>query len=338
MKAVITSCARDALLAFSALCLPLGGAAAPITVIGTQHYIDNRSPNTIGRTAGPRQFLYTEATPNGLNGTTVRASQGGFEVVLPYTGTTAIPNEFATTVAADPSRFGRWLFTYSNGSDTATTLTPAIPPGVTVMPFAADVLLRSSASGTSFSWSLPAGAAVEQVRFNLWDHGRLNLAGTNVDNVFNTSVAPSTTSLTLPATLANGLPLTVGNLYTLEVGLLDFLNNTPASPIVSRSRLYVDFVAGTTPAAGAYLPVVEPGVGGAPPLFRFNVSAVGPQLIYIDPPAAIGYRYAVGAGNPNFASVLLPTGIGDNRFSVVLDGGASFAVAGGSEFRFAAGL
>jgi len=329
---------HHAALVAAVACLAMGGAAAaPVTAFGVQHYLDNRSPNTIGRTPGLRQFLYTEAIPNGVNGTTVTASQGGFDVVLPFTGTTAIPNEFSTTVAADPSRYGPWTFTYRNGSDVTTALSPAIASGVGAMPFAANVAIRSSTASTTFSWSLPQGAAVDAVRFNLWDHGRLNLAGTNVDNVFNTTVSPGTTSLTLPSVLANGLPLTTGNLYTLELGLLDTATNTPQGAILTRSRLYVDFVAGTTPLAGTYLPVVEPQADGAPPIFRFNVTSVGTNLIYIDPVVAVGYRYDKGAGNPNFASVLLPTGIGDDLYQVVLDSGEVFAVSGGTAFSFATG-
>jgi hypothetical protein len=35
----------------------------------------------------------------------------------------------------------------------------------------------------------------------------------------------------------------------------------------------------------------------------------------VDPFVAIGYKYAIGAGNPNFASVMLPA-VGDNIFTL----------------------
>jgi len=332
--------ALRAAFALSVLCLALEAGAAPVTVTTTGHWLENRSTNTIGRGPGLRQILYAEAIPNGLNGTTATAAQGGLVIAMPYTGTTAVPNEFSASVAANPALYGAWQLTFANGANTTNVFTPAIASGLAPMPFAQSVLMTSTPAATSFSWSLPPSAAVDAVRFNLWDHGRLNLAGTNVDNVFNRTVAPTTTSFTLPATLANGLPLQAGNLYTLEINLLDFASNAinaPQSDIRNRSRLFVDFVAGSTPAAGAYLPIVEPGANGAPPVFRFDIGSVGSNLIYIDPPVAVGYRYAKGAGNPNFASLLLPSGIGDNLFRVVLDGGEEFSLAGGSEFRFAAG-
>lgn len=332
--------ALRAAIALSALCLALEGTAAPVTVNTTGHWLENRSANTIGRGPGLRQILYAEAVPNGLGGTSATAAQGAFVIPMPYTGTTAIPNEFSASVAADPARYGAWQLTFTNGANTTSVFTPAIATGLTPMPFARDVLMTSTPAATSFAWSLPPAASVDAVRFNLWDHGRLNLAGTNIDNVFNRTVAPTTTSFTLPSTLANGRPLTAGNLYTLEINLLDFASNAinaPQTDLRNRSRLFVDFVAGTTPAAGAYLPVVEPGASGAPPVFRFNISSVGGNLIYIDPPVAVGYRYATGAGNPNFASVLLPSGIGDNQYQLVLDSGESFALSGGSAFSFAPG-
>lgn len=35
------------------------------------------------------------------------------------------------------------------------------------------------------------------------------------------------------------------------------------------------------------------------------------QTYYIDPVVAVGYDYAIGLGDPNFQSALLPVGIGD---------------------------
>jgi PEP-CTERM motif len=48
----------------------------------------------------------------------------------------------------------------------------------------------------------------------------------------------------------------------------------------------------------------------------FSVTGVrGGQPIFIDPLVAVGYKYAIGAGNPNFASVILPA-VGDNHFTL----------------------
>lgn len=51
-------------------------------------------------------------------------------------------------------------------------------------------------------------------------------------------------------------------------------------------------------------------------IYRFNVENVTPNtLTFIDPVVAVGYDYAIGAGDPNFASVLLPN-IGDGQFMI----------------------
>ena len=56
------------------------------------------------------------------------------------------------------------------------------------------------------------------------------------------------------------------------------------------------------------------GVSGG--TFHFNVPTVVPrQLIFIDPIVAVGYDYVTGAGDPNFASVILPN-IGDGLYTV----------------------
>ena len=56
---------------------------------------------------------------------------------------------------------------------------------------------------------------------------------------------------------------------------------------------------------------------------------------------AIGYEYAIGAGNPNFASVTLPTGIGNNWYELYLFNGARYyfktKLKGGIPYSFPSG-
>ena len=67
------------------------------------------------------------------------------------------------------------------------------------------------------------------------------------------------------------------------------------------------------------------------------------ETIFIDPLVAIGYDYEIGAGDPNFASALLPTGIGDNLFDLWLFDGLGMPfdtgtdLTGGVTFDFGPG-
>jgi len=72
--------------------------------------------------------------------------------------------------------------------------------------------------------------------------------------------------------------------------------------------------------------------GGA---YTFSVSVVPNVTIFIDPAVSLGFDYEIGAGDPKFASVQLPIGIGDNRYTLIVHGKA-FALAGGESFDFAA--
>jgi len=61
------------------------------------------------------------------------------------------------------------------------------------------------------------------------------------------------------------------------------------------------------------LPVnVQPG-----PVFEFDVGVEAGTLVFTGPEIAIGYDYAIGAGDPGFRSVLLPQA-GDDPFDLFL--------------------
>ena len=72
--------------------------------------------------------------------------------------------------------------------------------------------------------------------------------------------------------------------------------------------------------------------GGA---YTFDVAVVPNQTIFIDPATSLGFDYEIGIGDPKFASVRLPIGIGDNRYTLIVHGQA-FALVGGEFFDFAA--
>ena len=72
--------------------------------------------------------------------------------------------------------------------------------------------------------------------------------------------------------------------------------------------------------------------GGA---YTFSVAVIPNFPIFIDPPVAVGYDYDTGKGDPNFASVRLPIGIGDGVYRVKV-GGRKFTLAGGDLLDFRA--
>ena len=90
------------------------------------------------------------------------------------------------------------------------------------------------------------------------------------------------------------------------------------------------------------MPSVDPtGSPTGGPVYTFSVLDYQPgQLMYIDPPIAVGYDYQIGNGNPNFKSVILPQA-GDNSFDLHLWNGSKYAfhatVQSGVEFSFPSG-
>jgi PEP-CTERM motif len=74
--------------------------------------------------------------------------------------------------------------------------------------------------------------------------------------------------------------------------------------------------------------------------YGFNLT-VAPGVTYnIDPASAIGYIFRIGAGNPNFASVTLPTG-NSGLYSLLVWNGSAWVpdttLAGGQLFNFGGG-
>jgi hypothetical protein len=109
----------------------------------------------------------------------------------------------------------------------------------------------------------------------------------------------------VPTALAGGLTLQAGHHYTLDI--YGVVASNPALPLnndnsAAWSESFFDFVPlaqGSAPSV--YLPTIT--TAGA---YAFDMTVVAGQTVFIDPAIATGYNYATGAGNPNFASVLLP--------------------------------
>lgn len=309
--------------------------AAPIGVTAPYQFIDTYGSNTIGVTAMTYDEFGAFATPTGAAGTTAVAVRGAFTTTVPWVGGTANPTQFNRLIAYDPANTGAFQITFANGNDRTVVTTPTIT-GATLTPPVQNIQIASGGTNPTFTWTVPAGVRPDDIRINIYDHGRTRLDGNGVDLVYSRDFAGTTTSFTVPGTLAGGLPLQLDNRYTLEIAIVDTRSNglaTSQSDLLSRSRTFVDFVPVPANAPAVYLPVVTPGINGAAPVFTFDITHVSDQLIYIDPLIATGYDYAIGAGNPNFRSVLLPTGIGDGFYDLMF-GNQSVHIAGGTSFDF----
>jgi hypothetical protein len=310
-------------------------SAAEITVYHPFHFREHESANSVGFTPGDLLFFGAQSViPNGNNGTTGVATQGSVTRPLTFYNFTVSPNQFAGGVMYNPALTGEWLLTFSNGSHTATALTPPVGDAP-MLPFVSSVAISGSGPTPTFTWTLPSGFTPDGIRVQIWD---LQEPVANLrDVIFSRALPGNTTSFTIPDTF----PLEQGHLYSIEISPV-LTRGVPLgdnSTLLSRARAWFDFVPlpeGSPP--NVFLPIVTPG---PVPVYTFNVEVVGGQTIFIDPAVAVGYDYAIGTGNPNFASVTLPTGIGDNWYQLYLFNGTKYYfkafLKGGVPYSFPSG-
>ena len=238
-----------------------------------------------------------------------------------------------------PSRRGPWTLTFSNGADSAQAVV-SLPAGQTQAPFVNSITLSGSSVTPTFSWTPPPGAVVNGYRINIYDKSLIT--ATNNGQVTSTNLQPNVTSYTVKPSdfQVPGFGFQPGHDYSIEIGLLETKDGTSTnllnSNLAAISRYYADF----NPSSAGGFPVNLP-VTLANGSYQFNITVVAGQTYYIDPAVATGYDYRIGAGNPDFKSVVLPTGIGDGLYDIYgLAGGGRLTLlahdwAGGAVFDFA---
>jgi hypothetical protein len=348
--------------------------AAAIQITDTFHFLDNVSANSFNFPQGVLQtFGAMDVTPNGFGGTLgyyIPAPAPGVPVTpalfaqaptLNFNNFTVAPNFYGKTVSS-AAQNGAWLLGFQNSEGGTTNYGAALTPSIgTVGKIDHPINVSISGSGNTptFSWALPANAAnIDAVRIQVWDHqnpvgiGQAGVGGAGIADVVYVSekIQTSQTSFTLPATLVTPKPdgsnatvqLQPGNLYSLEISLVDLRDpdgGVGNSNIVSRTRSIFDF---TFLNQGAPTNVFLPNVNlqNGTPVFEFNLAVDEGKEYFIDPLVAVGYDYKIGAGNPNFKTVLLPTGIGDGWYELYMwDNGAWVKLAdieGGQQYDFGA--
>lgn len=328
-------------------------AATVITISQPFNFLDNVSDNSIGLNNGIReQFGAHDVIPNGDHGTTGYASRGIDLKALNFVPFDTAPDYFARSIAFYPgiTGTGAWSLNFMNGGDTAQAVTPDIA-GASVVPFANSVAISGNGANPTFNWTIPNTFAPDGVQIRIRDTTTFlgspaGVGGNGIANIIYTKTfAANTTSFTVHANDPNlTQTLQQNHTYSIEIDLLDTRNNLPQNigntNILSQSRAFFDFsLLSMSSPPNVFLPTLVPG---ATPYYAFNVgNIIAGQQIFIDPLVATGYTFMIGAGDPNFASVLLPTGIGDNLFDLYLWDGSNFfdsaMLTGGVEYMFAPG-
>jgi hypothetical protein len=331
---------------------PVGRSnGAPITSItDLNNFRDTRSLNDVGNPQGDVDQFGAQVVPNAAAGTRIVATQDGVRV--PATGSIACggftvnPNQCALSRAFDPALSGSWNLTFLNGPDSATALSPPLTAAAIAgpAPFPVSVTITGSGASPTLSWTVPPGFTPDAIRLQVFDKAHVNQQGV-ADIIFSRDLAGSATSFTVPASVN----LTPNTPYSLNLQLIETKDHTtvtgsPNSNISRRSSSYFDF----TPLPGGAPPQVLLPTVGPPPdpstgfgaTYHFSATGIVPGgKIFIDPYVAIGYDYAIGPGDPNFASVLLPA-VQSDPFLLSFSGepgGVPVSLLAGQEFFFPGG-
>jgi hypothetical protein len=318
--------------------------AAPVTITTPFFNLENRGINSLGFTAGQVMRIGANSVlPNGAAGTTgvgstINLANGSvFSAGINPVTSPLLPNFFLRFLPDNPDLYGAWTLTFTNGGDSASVVMPALPAGTSQAPFVNSITLSGTSTHPTFSWTPPPATVVNGYRINIFDKSLIGPGSSG--QVMSRDLPPGTTSYTVSDSdfTVPGYGFTVGTRYAIEIALIqtrDGTSNTNNSNLKAISRYYADFtpVVGGGPAVN--LPVVL-----ADGSYKFDITVEPGIVYYIDPEVAIGYDYAIGAGDPNFRSVVLPN-IGDGLFDIYgFDAaGVAFLLAGdwaaGTTFDF----
>lgn len=300
--------------------------AAAITFDNVSLFRDVRSPNSINLPLGDRIVISLDVQPNALanSPSTVTATNGNFTRPVGFIGSDVRPDQFAGSEPWQLALTDPWTLRIQNGLDAVVTTTPSIV-GVAPMPFVQNMSMTGNGTTPTINWTVPAGTNLSEINISIFDlseiRGSAGIGGQGVANrIFSADLSASATSFNVP-TSAGLLP---NQLYAVAVRLD---SNRPMSQVTptqtrlqSRSSSFFDFSTSTAAPGNApvFLPTVNPtGSPTGTPIYSFSIDVSKGSPVFIDPLVAIGYVYETGAGDPNFASVVLPN-VGDGQFELWL--------------------
>lgn len=304
-------------------------ASASVVVNNAFFNYEHRALNSLGFASGEFIRFGANSVVSSISGsatgvtgfatTTNTVTGNPVSRTINYSPGPIIPNFFSRYLAVDPGLLGPWTLNFTDGTSTAQRVV-SLPAGSGLIPFVSSITLGGSSEFPTFNWTPPAGTTVNGYRVNIYDKSLINTnpaAGpTNNGQVANRDFAPGTTSYTVNAAdfSVPGYAFAIGKNYSVEISALqtkDGTSNTNNANLSSVARTYADFTPHETGGLEVHLPVVNQGGS-----FVFNVEVVAGQTYYIDPVVAVGYDYEIGVGDPNFQTVVLPSGIGDGLFDI----------------------
>jgi hypothetical protein len=314
-------------------------------------------PNTVNMFRDTRGFSdlgfppddvlqYGASVRGGSEGTALSAihPSGFTDPPKPCAPLAANPNICLNSTPFDRGRLTPWTLIFINGPDRLEVPGPSVVGAEEPAPFPVNVRLTGRGLTPTISWEPPAGFAPDAYRISLF--AKDDRLANGVANLIHTAGLEATQrSYATPPVLSSGRTLEEGRPYAIGLQLIETrghgpLTNNNNALILRRSSSFFSFTARneTIPTA-VHLAMVgeDPDPTddlGAP--YVFTVEAVGPDPVtFIEAIGAPGYVYQTGAGNPLFASVVLPAG-GDTPYDVVVDGAHS-SVRAGERFFFREG-
>jgi hypothetical protein len=330
--------------------------AAPITLVPNtlNMFRDTRGVNDVGIGSGDL-FQYGASIQGGSAGSTLGA-------VYPPTGftdpqancapLTVNPEFCANATGFSASRIAQpWTFQFRNGTDALDVSGPSLTANSSAIlnqvPFPVSVTITQGTTATTptISWVVPNNFPADAFRINIFDRSAPPLPNGQRDVIHSAAIDPRATNYTIPATLSAGGSLVVGQNYSINFQIIETRNHVSFTSnnnalILRRSNSFFAFSpSDTTGPPNVNLPQVIPDTNpndNFGPVYVFTITSVGPNTVtFIDPVVAVGYDYAIGQGDPNFASVLLPE-VGDDSFELIF-GGVHNTILAGQQFFFPQG-
>lgn len=312
---------------------PGQSSALPLSTVNPENshnFRDTRSLNDVGLGQGSVNQFGVDINPPGAQGTALLIAIQGSVSVGPRlcVGLSVDANFCGQEIPFNPSLGGAWTLTFGNGPDRLTTTTPVLgaPPGSPPVPFPVNVTISGSGSNPTFKWTIPVGFTPDAIRLVVFDKTAPSLANGMKDVVHVQAFGGDAREYTVPTLLSSGQTLKEGNNYSLMLQVVETRGhvplvgaNAPLGPIANRSSSFFDFAVLEASAPPQVLlptvgPAPDPGTGFGP-TYHFTATVRAGEQMFIDPVVAIGYKYATGIGDPNFASVTLPE-VGDNLYNL----------------------